>query len=159
MELTVYLSPMGPICIESDGEMITTLKFANIESGSAATSPLLKTCTEELEAYFNKSLDKFSVPIRLNGTVFQNKVWAELINIPYGTTISYSELAVRLGDIKCIRAAGTANGKNQLPIIVPCHRVIGKNGSMVGFAGGIGRKEWLLRHEGAIQGEQMKIFT
>ena len=121
-------------------------------------SPLLDECEKELTAYFEGQLEEFSVPMRLTGTEFQNKVWSELMKIPFGKTISYTELALRLGDLKSIRAAGTANGKNNLPVLIPCHRVIGKNGSLVGFGGGLDRKHWLLRHEGAIPGEQMGLF-
>ena len=89
----------------------------------------------------------FDVPMNLEGTDFQKRVWAELTRIPYGDTITYLELARRLGDEKCIRAAGTANGKNPIPVIVPCHHVIGTSGKLVGYSGELWRKEWLLRHE------------
>lgn len=89
----------------------------------------------------------FTVPLALEGSPFRLRVWEELQHIPYGKTISYRQLARRLGDVKCIRAAGSANGRNPVAIIVPCHRVIGSNGSLVGYAGGMERKKWLLEHE------------
>jgi methylated-DNA-[protein]-cysteine S-methyltransferase len=99
----------------------------------------------------------FTVDIQMSGSTFQNKVWNELLNIPYGKTISYLELALRVGDINSIRAVGLANGQNQIAIIVPCHRVIGKNGDLVGYGGGLDKKEWLLHHEGAFAA-QLKLF-
>ena len=93
----------------------------------------------------------------LRGTDFQVKVWNELLNIPFGKTISYEELAIRVGNIKSIRAVGLANGQNPLAIVVPCHRVIGKNGELVGYGGGLDKKIWLLQHEGAMQ-KQLSIF-
>lgn len=123
------------------------------------SSTLIDQCTDELMRYFNGTLNKFTVPIQLSGTPFQNKVWQALTEIPFGASMSYSDLAIRLGDLECIRAAGTANGKNKIPIIVPCHRVIGKDGSLVGFSGGIDKKKWLLKHEGIIRGEQIEIFA
>jgi methylated-DNA-[protein]-cysteine S-methyltransferase len=112
-----------------------------------------------LDEYFLGHRESFSIPLDLQGTDFQKRVWAELLKIPYGTTISYKELAIRLGDIKCIRAAGTANGANPVSIIVPCHRVIGSDGSLVGYGGGLWRKRWLLEHEGlSIVKGQLTIF-
>lgn len=155
----VYPSPIGGIRLTADDDHLLGAWFTDEkESVARPDSPVINQCISELEAYFRGKLKQFTVSIRLTGSAFQNKVWSELLKIPYGTTISYSELAIRLGDIKCIRAAGTANGKNKIPIIVPCHRVIGKDGSLVGFGGGLDKKEWLLRHEGVIRSEQMKIF-
>jgi methylated-DNA-[protein]-cysteine S-methyltransferase len=114
---------------------------------------------QQLEEYFSGSRKEFDIPLDLQGTDFQKKVWTELLKIPYGTTISYKELAIRLGDLKCIRAAGTANGANPVSIIVPCHRVIGSDASLVGYGGGLWRKKWLLEHEGlSIVKGQLTIF-
>ena len=96
-------------------------------------------------------LTTFDLPLSLNGTVFQKRVWAQLITIPFGKTISYLELAKLLGDEKCIRATASANGKNPISIIIPCHRVIVSNGTLAGYSGNIERKTFLLKHEGAYQ--------
>ena len=101
----------------------------------------------QLEDYFSGKNLKFDLALGQQGTDFQQKVWAELCNISEGKSISYHELSRRLGNVKAIRAAGTANGKNNIAIIVPCHRVIGSNGTLVGYAGGLWRKKWLLEHE------------
>ena len=150
-------SPVGPLAIYEDDECIVEIKFDK-ETEVNDTSELLDACEQQLSEYFKGQRSEFSLPVELRGTDFQKQVWTELQKIPYGKTISYSELAIRLGDIKTIRAAGSANGKNKLPILIPCHRVIGKNGSLVGFAGGLDTKKWLLRREGAIPGEQIDLF-
>ncbi|MBL6446828.1 methylated-DNA--[protein]-cysteine S-methyltransferase [Fulvivirga sp. 29W222] len=159
METAVYQSPIGGIKISVDNAAITEACFTEDNRNDYSENALINQCINEMDAYFQGNLKQFSIPIKLTGTDFQNRVWSELLKIPFGKTISYSELAIRLGDLKCIRAAGTANGKNKIPIIVPCHRVIGKDGSLVGFAGGLEKKEWLLKHEGIIRSEQMKIFA
>lgn len=121
---------------------------------------LIERCKLQLTEYFEGKRLSFDIEIELNGTDFQKKVWNELQNIPYGKTISYLELAKRLGDKKSIRAAGLANGKNPLPILIPCHRVIGSDGSLVGYAGGLWRKKWLLEHESKFSNceSQLEIF-
>jgi methylated-DNA-[protein]-cysteine S-methyltransferase len=103
----------------------------------------------QLHAYFDGDLTGFEIPIRLHGTDFQRKVWSHLQDIPYGETISYGELARRVGSPKASRAVGLANGRNPVSIIVPCHRVIGSNGQLTGYGGGLERKTWLLDHEAA----------
>lgn len=139
--------------MEVDGKMITSLIF---EKEKKVTPPdgiiddqniLIKNCKQQLTAYFNGTKREFDLPIQQNGTAFQQKIWAALQQIPYGKTISYLELSKRTGDIKAIRAVGTTNGKNQLSIVVPCHRVIGSNGDLTGYSGGLWRKKWLLEHE------------
>lgn len=108
---------------------------------------VIRNCIKELEEYFSGVRKVFTIPYALNGTEFQKRVWAELEKIPYGETISYLELARRLGDEKVIRAAASANGKNKLGILIPCHRVIGANGSLTGYAGGLENKKMLLELE------------
>lgn len=139
--------------MEVDGKMITSLIF---EKEKKVTPPdgiiddeniLIKNCKQQLTAYFNGTKREFDLPIQQNGTAFQQKIWTALQQIPYGKTISYLELSKRTGDIKAIRAVGTTNGKNQLSIVVPCHRVIGSNGDLTGYSGGLWRKKWLLEHE------------
>jgi methylated-DNA-[protein]-cysteine S-methyltransferase len=104
---------------------------------------------EQLDAYFTGDLIDFDLPMRISGTEFQRRVWASLCEIPYGETISYGELARRVGNPKASRAVGLANGRNPLAIVVPCHRVIGADGSLTGYGGGLERKVWLLEHESA----------
>ena len=104
----------------------------------------------QLESYFSGNLRDFNIPIHMEGTDFQRLVWKELLKIPYGQAISYLELARRLGDEKCIRAAARANGANPISILIPCHRVIGSDGSLVGYGGGLDMKEFLLRLEGVL---------
>lgn len=108
---------------------------------------VLQDAVTELEEYFSGSLKNFTMKINPQGTDFQKRVWQELVNIPFGTTTSYHKLSVTLGDVKAIRAVASANGKNPLWIVVPCHRVIGSDGSLTGYAGGLWRKKWLLEHE------------
>lgn len=107
----------------------------------------------QLDEYFGGRCGEFNLPLDLQGTEFQKRVWAELQKIPFGKTVTYKELALRLGDVKAIRAVGTANGANPVSLIVPCHRVIGSDGSLVGYGGGLWRKKWLLQHEGALKPE------
>ena len=111
----------------------------------------------QLDEYFNGTRKYFDLPLTPEGTPFQKQVWEALQEIPYGKTISYSQLAIQLGNLKTIRAVGLANGQNPIAIIIPCHRVIGKDGSQVGYGGGLENKVWLLRHEGALA-DQIPLF-
>ena len=154
----VYISsPVGELVIESEDGKIITLGFLKDSKQEEKTSPVIDQCISELEEYFSGSRKFFSFEMDLRGTEFQIKVWNELLNIPFGKTISYEELAIRIGNIKSIRAVGLANGQNPIAIVVPCHRVIGKNGELVGYGGGLDKKIWLLQHEGAML-KQLSIF-
>lgn len=113
-------------------------------------SPMLIQCVEQLIQYFNGQRRQFELPLNQPGTPFQQEVWGELILIPFGKTISYLELARRTGDTKATRAVASANGKNNIAIIVPCHRVIGSNRELVGYGGGLWRKKWLLELEAKV---------
>ena len=124
----------------------------------AGFTPLLQQCVEELIEYFNGNRTAFDIPVNQPGTDFQQRVWSELLNIQYGKTISYALLAKRLGDPNCVRAAAASNGKNKLMIVVPCHRVIGSNQSLVGYAGGLWRKKWLLELESKIAHGVQTLF-
>ncbi|MGC1241408.1 MAG: methylated-DNA--[protein]-cysteine S-methyltransferase [Chryseosolibacter sp.] len=152
-----YLSPLGDLMITSEGEKITGVIFVSSERSEVNITPVIEQCIVELDEYFFRGRKFFSVDLHLSGSDFQNKVWNELLTIPYGKTISYMELALRIGDINSIRAVGLANGQNPIAILVPCHRVIGKNGDLVGYAGGLDKKIWLLQHEGAFS-EQLKLW-
>jgi methylated-DNA-[protein]-cysteine S-methyltransferase len=150
---TYYQSQIGLIKISATEQYISEVIFVDtIEKPPADPRkkkyyPIIIQCIEQLIQYFQGERRVFEFPVHQEGTPFQKKVWDELIGIPYGKTISYLELSRRLGDTKAIRAAASANGKNNIAIIIPCHRVIGSKNDMVGYAGGIWRKKWLLQHE------------
>ena len=116
---------------------------------------LFRSAREQLQAYFGGELRDFDLLLRPTGTDFQQRVWSALTEIPYGVTESYGELAARLGQPTASRAVGAANGRNPISIIVPCHRVIGKSGSLTGYGGGMARKRWLLSHEEATDGRRL----
>lgn len=113
--------------------------------------PVLRQAADQLDEYFGGRRTEFDVPLAPNGTAFQHQAWAALVEIPFGETVSYGEQAALLGDKNKARAVGAANGKNPIPIIVPCHRVVGSNGHLTGFAGGLDTKAWLLDHEFAVR--------
>lgn len=143
-------SPTGFLEIRGTDEFVSVIHFHDTALAVPDTEApqLLLDAAAQLNEYFAGQRTAFDFPVQQTGTDFQQKVWAELMRIPFGETISYLELSKRLGDVKAIRAAGLANGKNNVAIVVPCHRVIGSDGSLTGYAGGLHRKEWLLRHEG-----------
>lgn len=148
----IYTSPIGRIKITADNDCIQTILFLEEQDQSAnmlenESPPVIHQCIDELIEYFNGSRTKFTVPIHQSGTEFQQKVWKELYEVPYAKTMSYAELAIKLGDPKVIRAAASANGKNKIAIIVPCHRIIGSDKNLTGYAWGLARKKWLLQHE------------
>lgn len=153
----LYHSPIGVLCVESiDGIAVNRVWFteepavaapSNTGSKEERCNALFEEVTGQLNAYFSGSLQQFSFPLQMTGTPFSLKVWQALQEIPYGTTMSYGELAQHIGNIKAVRAVGHANGNNPLSIIVPCHRVIGAQGQLVGYHWGIERKRWLLEHE------------
>jgi methylated-DNA-[protein]-cysteine S-methyltransferase len=151
-------SPVGILLIESRLDKITAVNFFQGDISEQIFTPVIEQCILQLEEYFFKGRKFFDVELDLRGTDFQRRVWDELLNIPFGKTISYLTLATRLGDPNLIRAVGLANGENPVAIIVPCHRVIGANGDLIGYGGGLDKKEWLLNHEGAIA-EQLKLFS
>lgn len=155
--ISYYNSPVGELLIESEDDKITTVNFLKAEKKDSHLTPIIEQCIAELDEYFYQGRKFFTVELKLAGSDFQNRVWSELMTIPCGKTISYLELAIRVGDINAIRAVGLANGQNNIAIIIPCHRVIGKNGDLVGYGGGVDKKEWLLLHEGAFT-EQLKLF-
>jgi methylated-DNA-[protein]-cysteine S-methyltransferase len=142
-----FKSPLEYLILKSNGESVTEISFAEEELQEPNSCELLEDCRNQLESYFSGKRVIFELPLAPKGTEFQQKVWAELLKIPYGETITYMELAIRLGDPKCIRAAGTANGKNPIAIVIPCHRVIGAGNKLTGYAGGIWRKKKLLELE------------
>jgi methylated-DNA-[protein]-cysteine S-methyltransferase len=154
--LAYYTAPVGELLIESDDDKIITVNFLKASRQEELRTAVIEQCATELDEYFFSGRKFFTVEFDFGGTDFQKKVWNELLTIPYGTTISYESLAVRIGNIKAIRAVGVASGQNPIAIIVPCHRVIGKSGELVGYGGGLENKEWLLYHEGAFK--QLSLF-
>jgi methylated-DNA-[protein]-cysteine S-methyltransferase len=144
---TVINSPIGYLEISANGKGISSLYFLDSFTGAGKPEGIVKVCSDQLEEYFEGKRKEFYLDLDLEGTEFQKKVWNELLKIPFGETISYLELSKRIGNVKAIRAVGNANGKNPVSIIVPCHRVIGNNGSLIGYGGGLWRKRWLLEFE------------
>ena len=152
-----FQSPIGIIEIKTSDENIISVLFIHtlknqipgtqIPGIEKATHPLLVECEKQLAEYFEGKRTIFQLPLQQKGTDFQQQVWAELLQIPYGKTISYLQLSKRINNVKAIRAVGTTNGSNSIAIIVPCHRVIGSNGELTGYSGELWRKKWLLDHE------------
>jgi len=143
-----YASEIGTLEIVGTADGILSVRFASNTGGNGAQiHECLQPCVRQLDEYFCGRRREFSIPVRLQGTDFERRVWKALRRIPYGHTRSYSEIAGEIGYEKAARAVGNTARKNPLAIIVPCHRVIGKNGKLTGYAGGLWRKEWLLKHE------------
>ena len=141
-------SPVGPLTLTAAETALTGISFGNAGEGTDASSPVLEQAARELAAYFAGTLRDFTVPLAPEGTAFQKRVWAELRKIPYGETASYKDVALRLGKPGGAVAVGQANSKNPIPIIIPCHRVIGASGKLVGYTGGMHIKRTLLTVEG-----------
>lgn len=157
MEECIIKSPLGFTKIVGDVDGIASVTVLNSEENITDIIPeVLEDCVIQLNEYFEGTRQQFSLKLKPQGTDFQKKVWKQLELIPYGKTLSYLELSKKLGDIKAIRAVANANGKNPIWIIVPCHRVIGTDGSLTGYAGGLYRKKWLLNHESPFK--QQSLF-
>jgi methylated-DNA-[protein]-cysteine S-methyltransferase len=154
-QYTAYMqSPAGTVGIMADEKYITAIRLIRSvddvvteERDSALLLPHVRQCIAELNEYFAGTRKDFTIPLKQSGTDFQQRVWMQLLKIPYGTTVSYIEVARRLGNSKLTRAVGGANHRNKLWIAVPCHRVIGADGSLTGYGGGLECKQWLLQHE------------
>jgi methylated-DNA-[protein]-cysteine S-methyltransferase len=147
-KIIYYKTPIGTAKIIGDENGITSVSVIDEEIETSKKIPTcLKDCVQQLEEYFKGERTNFTVKLNPQGTEFQQKVWVELLNVPYGKTRTYLEQSKQLGDVKAIRAVASANGKNPIWILIPCHRIIGSNGSLTGYAGGIWRKKWLLKHE------------
>jgi methylated-DNA-[protein]-cysteine S-methyltransferase len=151
IKIAFYNSPIGWLKICGTEENIVSLNFHDSNPNQdSQRSPLLENCVQQVYEYFQKKRLLFDLPLLPQGTSFQKLVWGQLLEIPFGMTTSYLEIARRIGDPKAIRAVGGANGKNPIAIIIPCHRVIGASGKLVGYGGGLWRKEWLLKHERSV---------
>lgn len=157
-------SPLGLVRITGDDGGVSVI--ACTDAGGTVTPMLqpsepVRLAAEQLTGYFAGTRQTFDFPLAPAGTAFQQAVWRALLTVPFGTTLSYLTLSRQLGDEKAIRAVAAANGRNPLWIVVPCHRIIGSNGALTGYAGGLWRKQWLLEHEGALPGAktgQMRLF-
>ena len=157
--ITFYKSPIGTIKIEGDEQGIRMIHLMDQEAGtSQSDSPILNECVQQLDEYFQHKRHRFDLKLNPQGTPFQQRVWTALQEIPLGKSLSYLALSRILGNEKAIRAIASANGQNPLAIVIPCHRVIGSDGSLTGYAGGLWRKEWLLRHEKNEGFLQTKLF-
>jgi len=156
--LTAHLAtPIGTLAISGTEAGIRTIRFLDepVEQ-PGPVPPELAACTQQLAEYFAGTRTTFTVELLPQGTPFEQRVWAHLLDIPFGETRTYAQIAEALGDLKTIRAVGRANGRNPIPIIIPCHRVIGSDGGLVGYGGGLWRKQWLLAHEGRLM--QQTLF-
>ena len=143
-----FNSPLGCVEIQASNDAITSVILRDEPSNLTPNpSPLTFECIRQLDEYFAGSRTKFDLPVHQYGTDFQQSVWDALKEIPFGKTVSYAYIAKKINNPKSVRAVGAANGKNKVWIIVPCHRVIGSDGSLTGYAGGVDRKKWLLDHE------------
>lgn len=144
-------SPLGQLKLYKQDNKLIAILWENEtyrkDAIEDASDELLKSLETELADYFEGKRKTFSIPFKVKGTAFQEKVWQELLSLPYGTTTSYTDIAERIGNKKAVRAVGGAIGKNPIPLLIPCHRVIGSKGALTGFAGGLERKEMLLKVE------------
>ena len=156
-----YKSEVGILEITASEKGIRSLGFSDtIPEEIYEENEHIKKCVKQLKEYFKGERKKFTINLDLQGTDFQKKVWMELLEIPYGETRSYIDVAIKLGDENSVRAVGMANNRNPVALIVPCHRVIGADGKLIGYAGGLWRKDWLLKHEKEYSDveKQMELF-
>ena len=156
METAFIESPLGITKIVGDENGISVISILSEGQITTKIPKELQECVFQLQEYFEGQRNHFDFKINPQGTDFQQKVWRELLSIPFGKTMSYLDLSKKVGDVKAIRAVASANGRNPLWIVVPCHRVIGTDGSLTGYAGGLWRKKWLLEHES--QSKQQSLF-
>ena len=159
---TYYHSPVGLLKISGTEDYITEVSFHDTtqkaEGKKKNLPPMMIQCIEQLIQYFHGERRQFELPINHPGTNFQKEVWSELMQIPFGKTISYLDLARKIGDSKASRAVASANGRNNVAIIIPCHRVIGSNKELIGYGGGLWRKKWLLEHEAKVAHGVQTLF-
>lgn len=155
-----YESEIGWIKVTATSEAITSIKFEEeLTPAMPVTGPaVLADCLLQLDEYFKGQRKAFSLPLKPAGSRFQQIVWRQLAAIPYGQTVSYLDIARAIGNEQAVRAVGSANGQNKVAIVIPCHRVIGSNGQLTGYGGGLWRKAWLLQHEARFGGPQLALF-
>jgi methylated-DNA-[protein]-cysteine S-methyltransferase len=154
--ITYQSTPIGLLQIIGSDTAIGSVLFVEEESASTFVDhPLAIRACVELREYFDKQRTEFTLPLEPAGTAFQQVVWRELMRIPFGSKRSYNDIAIAVGDPKTVRAVGNANGRNPIAIVIPCHRVVGTNGALTGYAGGLWRKQWLLEHESSERAPQL----
>lgn len=161
LQTTYYSSPIGTIEITGNEDGIASLYFVDTkkEDVPQIVDVALKECVYQLDEYFKGIRKEFGLQLNPHGSEFQKKIWNELHTVPFGKTASYLQISKQIGDPNATRAVGNANGSNPISIIIPCHRVIGSNGKLTGYGGGLWRKEWLLNHERTIvYGKQAELF-
>lgn len=154
---TTYASPIGTLKLSCSDTALLSIEF-DTEEHLTDRHIILETVAKQLSEYFSGSRTTFDLHFAQSGSSFQQKVWELLYQIPFGKTISYQQLSKQYGDVKAIRAIASANGRNNLPIIVPCHRIIGSNQSLTGYSGGLWRKQWLLTHEAKLHSGVQVLF-
>lgn len=149
MAVSFYEDSIGPFGIEETDGFVTRISFGAYRPGNVEIkeTPLIKETAQQLKAYFAGRLQRFTIPVAPEGTLFQKKIWELLCMIPYGQTATYGQIAAQAGNPKASRAVGLANNRNPVPILIPCHRVIGSDGKLTGYAGGLEMKQWLLELE------------
>jgi methylated-DNA-[protein]-cysteine S-methyltransferase len=156
---TYYNSPLGWLKVTSNSKSLLSVSFEQKGGNVSAEIPaILKKSVRQLEEYFNGKRNTFDLELSPEGTDFQQKIWKLVASVPYGETTTYLDIAIRSGSEKNTRAVGFANGKNPIPVIIPCHRIIGSNGKLTGYAGGLERKKWLLLHEQQNSKDQTRLF-
>jgi methylated-DNA-[protein]-cysteine S-methyltransferase len=161
-QITYYKSPIGTAKIIGDENGVQSISLLDKdfaideEASNQDLASCMKNCVVQLDEYFSGTRTEFNLKLNPQGTDFQQKVWKELLNIPFNKVKTYLEQTKALGDVKAIRAVASANGKNPISIVIPCHRVIGSDGSLTGYAGGLWRKKWLLEHENPVK--QQSLF-
>jgi len=143
-------SPLGILKIEANDTYLVSLKFSESKTDNKSGNEITQHAVIQLKEYFEGKRNSFEIPLRPAGSQFEQKVWSELQRIPFGSTTTYGNIARKLGDVNSVRAVGRANGRNPIPVIIPCHRVVGSDNSLTGYSGGLERKEWLLSHEGVL---------
>ena len=160
MHEAFHKTPVGFVRIRAEEDYITSISIRDEECvETPSDSPMINLAIKQLDEYFEGTRKEFDLPLNQAGTEFQQQVWQQLLTIPYGKTITYGQQSQMMNSPLAIRAIASANGKNMLWIVVPCHRVIGTNGSLTGYAGGLWRKQWLLDHEARVMGVgQTKLF-
>jgi len=145
--LGYYHSPIGILKISSEDNYISTISFVEKEDIKIHNTAIIESCINQLKEYFEHKRKEFNIPLKQKGSEFQQAVWTEMENIKFGKIFSYGQLACNINKPSSARAVGMACSKNNIPIIIPCHRVVGSNGKLTGYAGGLRRKEWFLKHE------------